>query len=197
MLAHTHADEDKGERTKRTRTRTGSQSRSGRGRKPGHQQHDHRHHRHPSVNQAAPSVLCPALSPRLFHSTRAPPGRCGTDPARFKLSLFPDRHHHQVTSRQTAAVETKTHDTHDTHDAAHRAPSLPVLLPSLGPSCTRHSSHPHIASHITDTETRTHARTHAQAAILHDSLDGIDTTARQSCLSLSAIHPSLPAGPSI
>lgn len=108
-------------RTSRTRTRTGSQSRlrpiarSGQGRGSGHcarvaasviitiaiiiNQ---------SINQSfnpSSSLLSPALS---FHIPfkLAGPGRCGTDPARFKLSLFPDRH--QVISRQTAAVETKT-----------------------------------------------------------------------------------------
>lgn len=114
----------------------------------------------PSINQSvnqsfnpSSSLMSPALS---FHIPfkLAGPGRCGTDPARFKLSLFPDRH--QVISRQTAAVETKTHKRRTTD---RRAPSWLVAAHNicLGHTyCTRDSSQPPHITHNTQHTTRQH-----------------------------------------
>lgn len=136
----------------------------------GQQQHHHHNQRHQSINQSINhSVTIITIVPGPCHSIfpfkPAGPGRCGTDPARFKHSLFPDRH--QVISRQTAAVETKTH-THKRHTtdrntetqsaahAAHRAPSSLSWLFSPYCTLTRYSSHPHIThtTHHTTAYTR-------------------------------------------
>lgn len=90
----------------------------------------------------------------IFHSTPGPPGRCGTDPARFTSFFFISRPP-IVKSRQSRhvkkreEVETKTQGTrhprrnaHSTDGRQHtqliRAPSLlalDFLLPLLGPDC--------------------------------------------------------------
>lgn len=133
----------------RSRSRFGSKSKS-----RGQQCHQHRRQSiNQSINQSSiQTPSSPPLSPALsFHIPFKPagPGRCGTDPARFKLSLFPDRH--QVRSRQTAAVETKTPKRHDRQKHSRRHTQLIELHLGHTAHTVRsavYSSHPHI-SHTT------------------------------------------------